>query len=209
MEKINHYELYRFNLDLINSFFSIGSHTIYEIKKNDELILLNAQKEYSLNLDNNLPFHENYEHISAYINRSVFNTYCEEFSQSANFDDVKILIQNYGADQVWFTQYLSLLSAKSPEAAAIEIYKNLHDEIGYVPGSNDSSRFHPNIFRKLYKLFDIPPFNRFGEDHGLQEQTYACINTLLLSTKLDYLAGAGALFVLEETIPNQLENILN
>lgn len=204
---INHYELYQLNVSLIDSIMTTNIDTINKIKKNNELIFYGIKDNY-YSAFNKLTPSDYYRCVSEYIETHIFNKYCDKFAQYATTDDIRIFIQNYGADQVWFTQYLSALSVKAPEEAAIEIYKNLYDEVGDNFEASDTSGFHPKIFRRLYDLFDISVFNRF-EMHGtVLETTYACINTFLLSIKLSYLTGAGALFVLEKTIPKQLACIL-
>ncbi len=88
-------------------------------------------------------------------------------------------------------------------------FLSMLNEAGHVQESNNLSKFHPYVFRKLNHFFDVPIFDRFDFMAELNSQTYQCINLFLLSTKYSYLTGAGALFVIEETIPSQLSLILN
>lgn len=205
--EVDHKKLYQLNIHLVNSCILISDEIYQNIKFYNSKILNHVNHLYN-SYSNNISMKESYKDILNHIEIHSLNEYCQKFSAQANLDDLKLLTINYGADQIWFTQHLSALSAKSPEKAAIEIYKNLYDEIGQSIDKDEASGFHPNIFRRLYHLFNMPISNRFDIHSNVLETTFACINIFILSTKLDYLTGAGALFVLEKTIPTQLHYIL-
>ncbi|MBL0941792.1 MAG: iron-containing redox enzyme family protein [Alphaproteobacteria bacterium] len=151
-----------------------------------------------------------YEFLMMYIQSSLDDSYVNWFEQSATLNDAKSFVREYGADQVYFTQYLSQLSIIAPEKAAIEIYTNLFDETGldiFNREERNFSLFHPEIFRRLHNYFSLNPVNRFHCKEIFNPETYYCICMMLLSIRLGYLQGAGALFLLENSIPQQLSKI--
>lgn len=145
--------------------------------------------------------------LQEHILLAVDNSYVDWFETSATLEDAKNFVNEYGADQVYFTQYLSQLAAIAPEKAAIEIYSNLFDETGLDISNRESldiSLSHTQIFRRLYGFFSLPSVDRFHSTESFNSETYYCISMMLLSLRLGYLQGAGALFLLECSIPEQL-----
>jgi len=167
-----------------------------------------TEKSTSLSLINNLTIN----HLDKYISSKIDSRYVNWFETSATHEDAKNFVQEYGADQVYFTQYLSKLAAIAPERAAIEIYSNLFEETGvniHDQTSYDITSFHPEIFRRLCLHFDLPSIERFHSGEKFNKETYYCICMMLLCVRLGYLQGAGAMYVLESTIPGQLGKINN